>query len=171
MPRHESNPILLAQVITAGLILGAVLFTAVGVVMNAASGPAAGRPGDDFMLLALGGVWVSTAAALVVVSRVRTATIRREWRLHEAELRSDPDAAGRFIASRWTMSVILRGALLEGPALFGAMLCYQYGQWPGLVVAGVNAAVLAVMFPTRAGLEAFAARVAGPSGGYQEGGK
>lgn len=145
-----------AQAVYAALMLGTL--SAAGAMAavrlsSAAAAPQAAQAGMwGVILSAITGACL--IAALVVPSRF-VARARRE---SSATGSVNPDS---FVFP-YTTAVIVRGALLESPGLFGAVAFLITGEWWTLGSTGLALLLMAATFPSRAGLERFAADASRP---------
>lgn len=145
--------------IVVALMGGVIAFAGFALVFDlgrvAPLKPKTAGPPDTFLLFVFG-VWGATLIAVFLVTGLKTRMLRRGW----GSSVSHPDPVGE-LRPAWVNIVILRSALLEGPALLGAMVYHMIGDPLALVAPAANLVLLAFLFPTRSGLESFVERVTG----------
>jgi hypothetical protein len=138
---------------TGRILIGALTFGLVAVsgVMYAlvAGGQVSPHAQGDLLLLILAVLWPATAGMSVFMGRTLTQQARAEWQQSGA---GDEDA----LAPRFLVLNILRGALLEGSGLFGAVAFMLTGE-PAALLAPVLSAglLLGMVYPTRERFESF----------------
>lgn len=160
--RLEQSHVRLVQVIYLTLMAGVIAFASVSLVLRTLGGGTSPTPapmqgqGIDVILVAALCVFVATGVMSMVIPRTIEAATRREW-----EGREQDEAAAAMLLLRWRTQMILRGALLEGAALLGIAVYFLGGSGIGLAIGGVNLVLMAMGFPSRAGLAAFTERILG----------
>lgn len=105
------------------------------------------------------GLFLTTFVVSVVAGRALTSQARQQW-----ETTSPPKDAAFFALPKYEVLVILRGALLEGPGLCGAVATMLTGEYMFLIVPGLSLMGLAATFPTEDRLLDFVDRVTGRRG-------
>lgn len=144
------------QAIYGALILGVVGAAAAMAAIRVGtpgSAPAAAQ-GEMFLII----VGVMTASCVALAIGARSFFVARARRGAAAD-RSSPDA----FLHPYSTAMLVRGALLESPGLMGCVVFMVTGEWAALGAAGVSLLFMAVLFPTRAGLERFAADASRPA--------
>jgi hypothetical protein len=148
------------QVIAIALILGVAMFAAIaaGVSMSrqARGGGVAGPPSSNRDLNVLRYVAGALVFSGCVVALVMVARSSKRASLVSDVVQREQDEGqlfGRFFTVRLTAY-----ALLEGPALFGAVLVLLGGNLFDLAIVAVPLACMLLIFPTSGKWEAFTTR-------------
>lgn len=131
-PKTIDQTISLCRLLVGCFALAPAIFGVIVLAMNAASGPIAGA--NAMIGQILGGV----AAVLLLVNAVIGAV---RWRL----LAGERDRGEAPSPARVTSAVIVRGALVEGPALLGAVAALLGGS-AYLFVTLAGCALLVIMW-------------------------
>jgi hypothetical protein len=135
------------RVIIGALILGLVAATGVMYAL-VASGHATPSASGSVLLLVLAVLWPSTLATSVVLSRAWVRQARADWQQSGGDRES--------LLPRFLALTILRGALLEGSGIFGAVVYMMTGQGAALLAPVLSAGLMLTMvFPTRERFEGF----------------
>jgi hypothetical protein len=152
----QSTQIRLVKLIFLALMGGVFAFAATAFVMRAVGGnaPAPAAQGFDVMVIAVLCLWGATTVSILLLPGAIENATRREWEGH-----AEGTAADAILLTRWRTLMILRGALLEGAALFGVVVYFLNGSPIALGVAGANLVLMAMGFPSQSGFESFLERV------------
>lgn len=139
------------------LMAGLTIFTCVAAVMGPISPPApAGTPPTpgqqplplNAMYAMLGALGAGSVVAYFVHGRSCVKKAKEAWKART----SDDD--GRDAVARVLMTTtILKGALVEGPGLFGAVLILLTGSLAAIAAPIVALVLLAIMLPVRSRFE------------------
>lgn len=151
------------QMIAGALIMGVAAFAAIAVVVGGgqnAQPPGSSAAGGGSMIqtlrLVAGAVMMGGiigAVAFMAFNRKSAAQLRQYAgaTAHEDELQSQ--LFGRFF-----VGAIISMALLEGPALFGAVIVLMGGNAMDLVLVAIPVAAMVATFPTTGKWERFSQR-------------
>lgn len=158
-----ADPANLAQikVISIGLAGGALVAMIMGTVMAIVIGPILGGQSgavDPMLVLIFAGLLVALTTGSFIGQAVLTKKNVAE--AAAAVLATDPDAdPAPKITAVYTQLIILRMALLEGPAMLAGIAVFLTGQFALLAVGVLLLAVMATVFPTPARYGRFVDRV------------
>jgi hypothetical protein len=149
------------QIISAALVLGVAIFAAIVATMAIAQqsagavslSPPTNAPVDILRYVA--GALVVTGCAIAVGLNV---TAGRSGGTTNPGSESDGMADLSALFARFFMRRLTAYALLEGPALFGAVLVLLGGNFSDLAFVGVPLTLMLLMFPTTGKWENFAIR-------------
>jgi hypothetical protein len=154
----------LTKVLVGALMLGLVSLTGTFSVLMQSSGKASPGLSQMPMLGVLGMVWLSSAGMSFFIPAMITNALKRQF------TGAPPDVAMRALMPKYRVIAILRGALLEGPGLFGAVAAFLTGAWGAFAAPALSLLVLLVTFPSVKGFLRFADTVTGtpngPGGGH-----
>lgn len=123
-----------------GLLSASVVMTLLVVIGHAPPSPSLAKT----FAVVVPALFAATLVASVVVLRALTSQARQQW--EAASPHEDPAA---FAMPKFEVQAILRGALLEGPGLFGAVATMLTGECLFLIVPGLALLGLAATFPTK----------------------
>lgn len=146
---------ILVGALMMGLLTASVVMALLVVIGHAPPSPAHAKT----FAIVVPGLFVATLAASIVVGRALQTQARQQW-----DATSPPKDAVTFVMPKFEVQSILRGALLEGPGLFGAVATMLTGEYLFLVVPGLSLLGLAATFPTRDRVRDFVDRVTGQRG-------
>ncbi len=145
-----------AQVVVGALVAGLIMF---GVVVEAVLRAGAAQPGlGDVLLPVLGVLYLGAGGASVALPRIM---------LSRAMVQVGglgPDEAARALAPAYLTSCILRGALLEGPGLFGLVIVMLTGNPLAYVAPALSVLMLVGTFPGRGRFDDLVERARGVRG-------
>jgi hypothetical protein len=156
--KNDPNSMLRSlQIMVAVLIMGLVIFSAVaaGLVLSG-SMPPPGGPGPaaaPVFLTVMGVLTLVTLAASFVMRGVIVAGARKKFETGEI-----PEDG---VIPQYQVATVLRAALAEGPALFGAVIVMITGNWLGFAGTAFGLLMLLVVFPTRDRRDGFVRDVTG----------
>jgi hypothetical protein len=167
-PRGQQSPMLpepaarrlrVLQVLVGALMMG-LLSASVVMALLVVIGHRPASPGlaPTFAFI-VPGLFVTTLVVSVLVGRVLATQARQQW-----EGTPEPKDAALFAMPKFEVRAIFRGALLEGPGLFGAVATLLTGEFLFLIVPGLSLIGLAAMFPTRDRVLDFVDQVTGRRG-------
>lgn len=147
---------LIIGVISFGCVVAALVLTGNG-PLPASQGSGAARGG-----LPLASMLLLVMGVLTVVSNGAGFWIRRQT---VASLRRSSDAGEELnegdLLARFQTTMVVRGAMAEGPALFGVVIVLISGAWLGFAGTGFGLLVLLAIFPTRAKFDGFVGEAKG----------
>lgn len=136
-----------SQLIVLSLVMGVLIFIAViELIVKPAPPSTTQAPPADLMLMAAG-------AALLLGLAV-SMFIPKRLLLNAARNARTQDEVRDAITPAYVTASVLRGALLEGPSLFGAVVVFLTGDRLGYVIAAIGLLALLISLPTRDRLEA-----------------
>jgi hypothetical protein len=138
------------QVLVGALLAGLLSFTGVVLALQT-SGSVTTPPGaspDNVLLIVMGVLTIATFAGSLVMRRLHIGQLRRM-----AE--QGVEMSDRLLMGRYAIVLILRAALAEGPALFGAVIVLISGNMLGFLGTAFGAIVLLAIFPTRGKFDGF----------------
>jgi hypothetical protein len=152
---NSDRAVLVLRVIVLAMGVGVVSFLAV-VVLLVTGGQAATDPRRAAGLLPALGIASAAAAGLYLVARRGlTGKLRR---FYEQQAGEAPPS--QLVTGFATLTIVGAG-LAEGPSFFGAVVFYLSGSWLALGVPVLGLLMLALIFPSRRMLHAFASQVTG----------
>jgi hypothetical protein len=145
------------QFLVGGLIAGLTSFSAVTayLVLSGNSPVPTGAPSTSFLLIAMGVLTLATTAASFAIAAMTVSGLRKQ---SDSRLLDEDTLFPRFLTT-----VILRGALAEGPAFFGTIIVLITGSWVGFAGSTWGLLLLLLVFPTRDRFDSFFRNVTGRS--------
>ncbi len=152
------------KVLVGALMFGLVSLTGVFSFLMHSSGKSTQGLSAAPMLGVLGMVWLSSAGMSFFIPAMIANGLKRQF------TGAPPDEAMRELMPRYRVIAILRGALLEGPGLFGAVAAFLTGAWGAFTAPALSLLLLLVTFPSVKGFLRFVDAVTGaprgPGGGH-----
>ncbi|HYE61531.1 MAG TPA: hypothetical protein VD997_06020 [Phycisphaerales bacterium] len=144
----QPGPIRVTQVMVAALMFGLLTASAV-MFMLVHMGVQQPQHGLEILLYVLAALWPVCAIMSVVMNSVMVRQARAQW--NNGSGQGDEDD----LLPAYSSAVIVRGALLEGPGLFGAVAFMLTGNMLALIAPALSLAALGLIFPSQEKFRAF----------------
>ena len=146
-----------SRVMVAALMLGVVAFVLV-IEFVLGRKPMGGTavPGDVLLMVGGGLLTAGVVGSVVLPQAVLAGAVKRVQGKGKAQVE-------RGMIPAYQIACLLRGAMLEAPALFGALVVLLTGNAIGYVAPGVAVVVMLLTFPSRGALELLVERGLGRS--------
>lgn len=146
--------ILSLRVIYFSLVMGLVAFAVVVEVVLGRKATSSGVPQDVLLWTGAGLLVLGVLMSMVLPGLMQSSAIKA-W--GGAPIEGTPPE----LVSAYMVSCVLRGALLEGPALFGVVVVLLTGNPLGYIATGVGLLLMLATIPSRGGLERLVERASG----------
>lgn len=130
------------QVLVGAFLAGLLSFTGIVLAMqiSGGGGPRTGVP-ENQLLAAMGLLTLATLVASFVMRRLHVGQLRKQDE-------QGVEMSEQLLMMWFSTLTILRGALAEGPALFGCVIVMITGNMLGFAGTAVGAIILLAIFPT-----------------------